>query len=84
MRREPDYHDCRRALEWLYDYLDGEVSERDGQYVRRHVELCEHCLKRFHYEGDLLKRIREAAEKSRAPASLRKKVAMICRGQQGK
>jgi anti-sigma factor (TIGR02949 family) len=80
MKRQPDYLDCRRALELLYDYFDGEVPPSDAEYVRRHIELCNQCLKRFHYEGDLLKRIRSAAKKSKAPAQLRKRVLEMCRG----
>ena len=84
MKRQPDYLDCRRALELLYDYFDGQVKRSDAEYVRRHVALCEQCLKRFRYEGDLLKRIRSAAKKSKAPSQLRKRVMEMCRGQQQK
>ena len=84
MKREPDFHDCRRALEWLYDYLDGEIAASDEAYVKEHFKVCRSCLKRYHYEGDLLKRIREAAKKGKAPTALRKRVMMMCRGQQGK
>jgi len=80
MKRERDYLDCRRALELLYDYFDGSVKPSEAEYVRRHIEVCKQCLKRFHYEGDLLKRIRSAAEKSKAPAQLRKRVLEMVRG----
>jgi predicted anti-sigma-YlaC factor YlaD len=36
--------ECRQIQELLKsDYLDGEVSERDGKYIKEHLDLCVAC-----------------------------------------
>jgi anti-sigma factor (TIGR02949 family) len=77
--RRVDYTDCRRALMWLYDYLDGEAPSRQAQYVERHLELCSHCLEQFDFESEMLKLIRQRASKGKAPTSFRKRVLKMLR-----
>ena len=79
MSRRADYYDCRRALMWLYDYLDGEAPGREKQYVERHLDLCFHCLEEYEFEEELLKLIRQRASKGKAPAALKKRVLKMLR-----
>ncbi len=79
MTRRTDYYDCRRALMWLYDYLDGEAPGREVKYMERHLELCSHCLEQFDFEEELLKLIRQRASKGKAPAALKKRVLKMLR-----
>lgn len=74
-----DYRDCRRALMWLYDYLDGEAPAREKDYVKRHLDLCAHCLEQYEFEEEFLKVIRERACKGKAPAALRRRVLAMLR-----
>ncbi len=36
--------DCFDAVNKLWDYLDGNLSEADREAVRQHVEMCAHCF----------------------------------------
>ena len=79
MTRREGYQDCRRALMWLYDYLDGEAPDRESQYVEKHLDVCYHCLEQFEFEKELLELIRERARKCKAPASLRRRILKMLR-----
>jgi mycothiol system anti-sigma-R factor len=44
---------CRQALERLYTYLDGELTEVRQQEIRTHLEECSPCLEAFDFEAEL-------------------------------
>lgn len=41
---------CQDALSLLYDVIDKEASQIDEQEVRKHLEHCQDCYKKFHLE----------------------------------
>jgi mycothiol system anti-sigma-R factor len=45
--------ECREALETLYSYLDGELTEDRRQVIRAHLERCSPCLEAFDFEAEL-------------------------------
>lgn len=44
---------CQDALSLLYDVIDKEASEIDTQEVRRHLDHCQDCYKKFQIEESL-------------------------------
>jgi anti-sigma factor RsiW len=35
---------CRRAIELMSDYLDGQLAEPDRVKLERHLDECPHCV----------------------------------------
>lgn len=35
--------DCRKALGRLWEFLDGEIAQREADEIRAHLVGCEHC-----------------------------------------
>lgn len=44
---------CRETVEWLYQYLDGEIAEEHRIVIRRHLEDCPPCFDAFDFEAEL-------------------------------
>jgi len=42
---------CQEALDLLYDIIDKEASEIDTQEVKRHLDHCRDCFKKFQLHG---------------------------------
>jgi len=70
----PDAHgdgpvDCAEALSRLFEFLDEEVAEADGDRIRQHLADCEPCLAEYDVEDHLKKLIRRSCSES-APTEL--------------
>jgi anti-sigma factor (TIGR02949 family) len=35
--------DCRKILGELWEFLDGEIPQREADEIRTHLTQCEHC-----------------------------------------
>jgi mycothiol system anti-sigma-R factor len=67
--------ECRDALERLYVYLDGELTENRRNAIRTHLEECSPCLEAFDFEAEL-KIVVARHCRDRVPDRLRVRVAM--------
>jgi len=74
MTNEPHDIDCEEALERLYDYLDGELTEVRREEVRRHLELCAPCLKRATFESAYVRFLEARVRARGAPDHLRRRI----------
>ena len=45
--------ECREALETLYNFLDGELTEQRRQEIQQHLDECSPCLEAFDFEAEL-------------------------------
>ena len=45
--------DCGQAIEKLYTFLDGELTEERRVEIRRHLDDCSPCLEAFDFEAEL-------------------------------
>ena len=45
--------ECTEAVEVLYHYLDGELTEERRVLIRRHLDDCPPCLDAFDFEAEL-------------------------------
>lgn len=60
---------CDHAIEYVYEYLDEEVSFFRKSRVRVHLRRCSHCMDAFQFEIRLKQVIRERG-RSEPPAEL--------------
>ena len=66
--------DCIEAIDQLYAYLDGEISDSQTiEKVERHMKHCHSCLNRSQLENELTNRIKKAAEKQ-APEAFKSRL----------
>jgi mycothiol system anti-sigma-R factor len=78
MTRPADYPSepgCRDALQTLYHYLDGELTDQRRRQIRHHLEICSPCLEAFDFEAEL-KMVVARHCRDRVPDHLRLRVVM--------
>ena len=44
---------CVEAVELLYHYLDGELTESDREHIKHHLDDCSPCLEAYDFEAEL-------------------------------
>jgi anti-sigma factor (TIGR02949 family) len=67
---------CDWCEEVLQPYLDRDLNESDVQKVKHHLTECSWCEKRFKFETDLRRLVRQAAVEPMEPA-LKEKLAAL-------
>lgn len=65
--------DCRQALGRLFEFLDHEIDEADGDRIRQHLADCEPCLAEYDVEDHLKKLVRRSCAEH-APDELRVRI----------
>jgi mycothiol system anti-sigma-R factor len=63
--------DCDAAMDRLSVYLDRELTERDMEEVRQHLEDCPPCGKVFEFQAELRRLVRKECCSDDAPLRLR-------------
>lgn len=71
---DPHDVDCRKILEEVYLYLDGELGPQDRAQVRRHLDECGPCLRRFGIEREVKALVARCCGNESAPNALRERV----------
>lgn len=66
--------DCAEAERRLLRYLDRELTLREEQEVRMHLDLCENCRTRYRFEERLKRLVRQRGAEPAAPAGLRDRI----------
>jgi len=51
---------CDHAVDYLYQYIDEELTWARRLRIRRHLKRCTHCLGAYDFESRLKDRIRQA------------------------
>jgi anti-sigma factor (TIGR02949 family) len=72
---------CLEAIEWLYAWLDGEMT--DPQSIARlehHLGHCQSCFSRKEVEQMLTERIRQSGRSARASSALQQRLRKIIDG----
>jgi mycothiol system anti-sigma-R factor len=76
-RRGPENFDeatgCQEAIQTLYNFLDGELTDRRRYEIQLHLEECSPCLEAFDFEAEL-KLIIARKCRDQVPANLRDRV----------
>lgn len=71
---KPHETDCDEVLAAVYLYLDDECDETRRGVIKRHLDECAQCLRRFGIEHDVIKLIAHKCGGDRAPAWLRDRI----------
>jgi mycothiol system anti-sigma-R factor len=66
--------DCQEAIQTLYYFLDGELTEDRRKDIQRHLEECSPCLEAFDFEAEL-KIVIARKCRDQVPPALRDRVA---------
>ena len=53
--------DCDKCEEVLQPYLDRELTEAERAEAERHLDGCSYCRRRYRFEADLRRFVRQAA-----------------------
>lgn len=61
--------DCNEALARLFEFIDAEIGEVEGDQIRRHLADCEPCLTEYDIADHLKKLVRRSCLES-APDEL--------------
>jgi mycothiol system anti-sigma-R factor len=73
-----DKRECSEAVEVLYHYMDGQLTEERRILIRRHLDDCPPCLDAFDFEAELRVIVAHKC-RERVPEELRWRVAMAIR-----
>ncbi len=65
---------CEEAVERLYAYMDGELTEQRRIEIVRHLDLCGPCVGAYGFEAEL-RRVIALRCKDRVPDALVQRVA---------
>ena len=65
---------CEEAYQEIYQYLDRELNESELTIVRQHLEACPPCADHFHFEGTIVRYVREKASNETCPVAAAKSI----------
>ncbi|MBI2774239.1 MAG: zf-HC2 domain-containing protein [Chloroflexi bacterium] len=71
--------ECDECRERLYPYLDRELSPREVEEVRVHLDDCGGCESSFVFEELFLERVRSSATSDVAPRAVRERLILRIR-----
>ncbi|MEO6259992.1 MAG: zf-HC2 domain-containing protein [Thermoanaerobaculia bacterium] len=67
--REP-YITCREVIEFIIDYLDGELPSEDLRQFKRHLDVCPSCVAYLQNYEQTLRLARDSHEELDLPEGL--------------
>ena len=67
---------CEKCEEMLQPFLDRELSEDERMVAEDHLSGCEYCRKRYRFEEELRRFVRQAAVEEMSP-DLKQKLAEL-------
>jgi mycothiol system anti-sigma-R factor len=73
MHDDDDATGCQEAIETLYNFLDGELTDRRRYEIQVHLEECSPCLEAFDFEAEL-KLVIARKCRDQVPSDLRDRV----------
>jgi anti-sigma factor (TIGR02949 family) len=68
--------DCEKCEELLQPYLDRELSEPERAEAEQHLAKCDYCKRRYRFEEDLRRFVRQAAAEP-MPPDLKQRLAAM-------
>jgi anti-sigma factor (TIGR02949 family) len=69
-------NDCEKCEELLQPYLDRELSEAERSQAEVHLDSCSYCRRRYRFEEDLRRFVRQAAAEP-MPPELKERLAAL-------
>ena len=68
--------DCEKCEEQMQPYLDREITDAERQEAERHLDACSYCRRRYRFEVELRRFVRQAATEP-MPPGLRERLASL-------
>ncbi len=68
---------CDEALERLFEYLDGELTDASSEEVERHAEVCKACYPRLQFERNFLDAVQAAEQRGGASRELKDRILRV-------
>ncbi|MGH9079889.1 MAG: mycothiol system anti-sigma-R factor [Acidimicrobiales bacterium] len=68
--------DCGSAIDELYHYLDGELTDDRRRQISEHLDFCAPCADALGFEAELRQVIADRC-KDRVPDALRERIAAL-------
>jgi len=50
--------DCKQVRDYIYDYVDKQISTDEAEHLLEHLNLCKHCFTQYEFLC-LLKRLNQ-------------------------
>jgi anti-sigma factor (TIGR02949 family) len=72
----PGVDPCEECEKLLQPFLDRELNEQERAEAQRHLDGCSYCAKRFRFEVELRRFVRQAAVEEMRP-QLKEKLAAL-------
>jgi len=80
----PSDKDCLEILEDVYLYLDGELAAESHTVIKKHLDECSPCLRKYGLENEVKALVARCCGNDHAPEELKAKVLArlrVARGQ---
>jgi anti-sigma factor (TIGR02949 family) len=68
--------DCDQCEEVMQPYLDRDLSDAERAEAERHLNGCEYCARRYRFEAELRRFVRQVTDEPMAP-ELRERLAAL-------
>jgi predicted anti-sigma-YlaC factor YlaD len=65
---------CEKALELLFDFLDGELEGATNEEVAQHLAVCRQCYPYFNFQRLFLDRLAAASDPPSASPGLARRI----------
>ena len=72
----PDRFTCEEMFRRLDDYLDRELSEREMELARGHLETCAVCAREHAFESVVLDEIRQRVRRIDVPTEMMERIVV--------
>jgi len=71
---QPEKYTCADAFDKLDDFLDRELSDKEIELVKEHLEMCTDCAGAYKFEGSMLECVRAKIQHIALPDDLMSKI----------
>ena len=61
------FDDCAKCEELLQPYLDRELDDVEPAEAEQHLDLCSYCRRRYRFEVELRRFVRQAVDEPMPP-----------------
>lgn len=65
---------CTETIKYLYEFIDEELDKSQYFKVRKHLEHCDECHRRYKFQENIRSLVKTSCVNTSAPASLYKKI----------
>ena len=68
---------CDDCEQWMQPYMDRVLTDSERAEAEEHLDRCSYCRRRYRFEEDLRRFVRQAVEVEPMPAELRTRLAAL-------